>query len=102
MKLLEDVIREGRTTLSEYESKQILASYRIPVTIEELVGSVEDLIKAAAKIGYPVVMKGCSADIAHKTEKGLIRVDVRNDEEAASAFKEITAAMDGTEPAVLI
>lgn len=102
MKLLEDAIREGRTTLSEYESKQVLASYRIPVTIEELVDSVEDLFKAAAKIGYPVVMKGCSADIAHKTEKGLIRVDVRNDEEAASAFKEITAAMDGADRSVLV
>jgi acyl-CoA synthetase (NDP forming) len=102
MKLLEDAIREGRTTLSEYESKQVLASYRIPVTIEELVDNAEDLIKAAAKIGYPVVMKGCSADISHKTEKGLIRVDVRNDEEAASAFKEITAAMDGADRSVLV
>ena len=56
MKLLEDAIREGRTTLSEYESKQVLASYRIPVTIEELVNNAEDLIKAAAKIGYPVIL----------------------------------------------
>jgi len=102
MKLLEDAIREERTTLSEYESKQVLASYRIPVTIEELVDGAEDLIKAAGKIGYPVVMKGCSADISHKTERGLIRVDVRNDEEAASAFKEITAAMDGADKSVLV
>ena len=102
MKLIDDAIRQGRTTLSEFESKQVLASYRIPVTIEQLVDNAEDLIKAAAKIGYPVVMKGCSADISHKTEKGLIRVDVRNDEEASSAFKEITAAMDGAEKAVLV
>ena len=102
MKLIDNAIREGRTTLSEFESKQVLASYRIPITTEELVENAEDLIKAAAKIGYPVVMKGCSADISHKTEKGLIRVDVRNDEEAASAFKEITAAMDGADKAVLV
>jgi acetyl-CoA synthetase (ADP-forming) len=102
MKLIDEAIQQQRTTLSEFESKQVLASYRIPVTREELVDNAEDLIKAAAKIGYPVVMKGCSADISHKTEKGLIRVDVRNDEEASSAFKEITAAMDGAEPAVLI
>ena len=56
MKLIDDAIREGRTTLSEYESKQVLASYRIPVTIEELVDNAEDLIKAAAKIGYPVII----------------------------------------------
>lgn len=102
MKIINEAIREGRTTLSEYESKQVLASYRIPVTSEELVDNEEGLIKAAAKIGYPVVMKGCSADISHKTEKGLIRVDVRNDEEASSAFKEITAAMDVTDKAVLV
>jgi acetyl-CoA synthetase (ADP-forming) len=102
MKLLDDAIQQGRTTLSEYESKQVLASYRIPVTREELVDNVEDLFKAAAKIGYPVVIKGCSADISHKTEKGLIRVDVRNDEEASSAFKEITAAMDGADTSVLV
>ncbi len=102
MKLIDDAIREGRTTLSEFESKQVLASYRIPVTTEELVDNAEDLIKAAAKIGYPVVMKGCSADISHKTEKGLIRVDVRNDEEVSSAFKEISAAMDGAEKALLV
>ena len=102
MKLLDDAIQQGRTTLSEYESKQVLASYRIPVTREELVDNVEDLFKAAAKIGYPVVIKGCAADISHKTEKGLIRVDVRNDEEASSAFKEITAAMDGTDTSVLV
>ena len=102
MKLIDDAIQQGRTTLSEYESKQVLASYRIPVTREELVDNVEDLFKAAAKIGYPVVIKGCSADISHKTEKGLIRVDVRNDEEASSAFKEITAAMDGADTSVLV
>ena len=102
MKLLDDAIQQGRTTLSEYESKQVLAPYRIPVTREELVDNVEDLFKVAAKIGYPVVIKGCSADISHKTEKGLIRVDVRNDEEASSAFKEITAAMDGADTSVLV
>ena len=102
MKLIDEAIQQQRTTLSEFESKQVLASYRIPVTREELVDNAEDLIKAAAKIGYPVVMKGCSADISHKTEKGLIRVDVRNDEEAASTFKEITAAMDGADRSVLV
>ena len=102
MKLLDDAIQQGRTTLSEYESKQVLAPYRIPVTREELVDNVEDLFKVAAKIGYPVVIKGCSADISHKTEKGLIRVDVRNHEEASSAFKEITAAMDGADTSVLV
>ena len=102
MNLIDQAIKDGRTALSEYESKQILASYGIPVTQEELVIHPEDLSQAIHKIGYPLVIKGCAAEIAHKTEKGLIRMDVRNEDEARTAFKEITAAMDGLEKAVLV
>ena len=102
MKLIDQALKDGRTALSEYESKQVLASYGIPVTLEELVINPEDLSQAIQKIGYPLVMKGCDAEIAHKTEKGLIRMDVRNEDEARTAFKEITAAMDGAEKAVLV
>jgi acetyl-CoA synthetase (ADP-forming) len=103
MQIIDKALKEGRTTLTEYESKQVLASYNLPVTREELVSSPEDLLKAADQIGYPLVIKGCSADIAHKTETGLIRVDVRNDEEATEAFREIRAAMNGAgDGAVLV
>ena len=102
MKIIDTALNEGRSTLSEYESKQVLASYGIPVTPEELVINPEDLSQAIHKIGYPLVMKGCAAEIAHKTERGLIRLDVRNEDEARTAFKEITAAMDGAEKAVLV
>jgi acetyl-CoA synthetase (ADP-forming) len=103
MQIISNVLKEGRTTLTEYESKQVLASYNLPVTREELVSSLEDLLKAAQQIGYPLVIKGCSAEIAHKTETGLIRVDVRNDEEATIAFREISAAMNGAgDGAVLV
>ncbi len=102
MKLICQALKDGRTALSEYESKQVLASYGIPVTQEELVINPEDLSQAIHKIGYPLVMKGCAAEIAHKTERGLIRVDIRNEDEARTAFKEITAAMAGAPKAVLV
>jgi len=95
MQILDNALNEGRTTLTEYESKQVLASYGLPVTREELVNSPQDLLEAAGRIGYPLVIKGCSAEISHKTEKGLIRVDVRNDQEAAAAFDEISTSMNG-------
>ena len=95
MKLIDDALNEGRSRLSEYESKLVLASYGLPVTDEKLAKTPEELIKAAAKIGYPLVIKASSADIAHKTEKGLIRVDVRNNEEAKTAFNEIVEGMNG-------
>jgi len=102
LKLIDDALNEGRSQLSEYESKQVLASYGLPVTNEKLAKTHEELIKAAADIGYPLVIKACSADIAHKTEKGLIRVDIRNDEEALTAFEEIVASMNGAEKTVLV
>ncbi len=103
MEIIDKALKEERFTLTEYESKQVLASYNLTVTREELVSSPEDLLRAAGKIGYPLVIKGCSAEIVHKTEKGLIRVDVRNDQEATTAFREISAAMNGaSEGAVLV
>lgn len=102
MKNIERALKEGRTTLSEYESKQVLAEYQIPVTKEVLVDDAKALERAGQEIGYPVVLKGCSSDIAHKTEKGLIRVDIRNEEEANSAFEEIMGNMSGPEDAVLV
>ena len=102
MKNIERALKEGRSTLSEYESKQVLAEYQIPVTKEVLVDDAKALARAGQEIGYPVVLKGCSSDIAHKTEKGLIRVDIRNEEEASSAFEEIMGNMSGPEDAVLV
>lgn len=102
MNLIDRALKEGKTALSEFESKQVLASYGIPVTREELITAPEDFSEAVRKIGYPLVMKGCAAEIAHKTEEGLIRVDVRNENEARTAFDEIMAAMQGNDKAVLV
>jgi len=96
MEIIAKALKEGRTTLSEYESKQVLSSYGIPVTREVLVNDLQRLKAAASEIGYPLVLKGCSSDIAHKTEKGLIRVDIRNEEEARSAFEEIMGHMSAS------
>jgi len=102
MKIIEKAIKEGRTALSEHESKQVLAAYQIPITREVLVDNAEDLLKAAQEIGYPLVLKGCSAEISHKTEKGLIKVDIRSDGEAREAFDKITTDMGGNENSVLV
>ena len=102
MEIIEKAVGEGKTTLSEYDSKKILEAYQIPVTKEALVEDVKDLPKAASEIGYPLVLKGCSSGVAHKTEKGLIRVDIRNEDEATAAFDEIMVGMEGKEKAVLV
>jgi acetyl-CoA synthetase (ADP-forming) len=100
--ILEKALREGRKTLSEYESKDFLKSYGIPVTREILVRSREECMKAAHAIGYPLVLKGCSPSLAHKTEKGMVRVDVRSEQEAVLAFEELTSRMEGNGKDILV
>jgi acetyl-CoA synthetase (ADP-forming) len=100
--ILEKVLREGRKTLSEYESKDFLKSYGIPVTREMLVRSREDCLQAAQAIGYPLVLKACSPDLAHKTEKGLVKVDIRSEQEALLAFDDLASRMEGKETPILV
>jgi acetyl-CoA synthetase (ADP-forming) len=102
MKVIEEALKQGRTKLSEYESKQVLGHYEIPITREIQVDTSSDLLKGAHDIGYPLVLKGCSPEIAHKTEKNLIRVDIRNDDEATFAFSEIMESMKGSGGSVLV
>ncbi len=102
MEIIENALKRGQTTLSEYESKSILASYQIPVTKEIMVETSDEVITAAHEIGYPVVMKGCSPEITHKTEKGLIRTDIRDDREALDAFNDIKAGMNGIKGAATL
>lgn len=100
--IINGALQEGRTALSEYEAKQVLGIYGIPVTREILAENKKTLNEAIKKIGYPLVMKGCSSEIAHKTEKGLIFVDVRTPREALTAFDQIKAGMKGYTGAVLV
>lgn len=102
VKIIHEALRKGHKTLSEYESKQVLAAYDISVTKEILLKDKNHLEKAVAKIGWPLVMKGCSAEIAHKTEKGLIHVDIRNIKEAKKAFNEIIAGLKGFDGGALV
>ena len=101
MKIIKKALEEGQSTLSEYESKQVLSAYGIPVTKELLVNDPKGFTSAARKIGYPLVLKGCASEIAHKTEKGLIKVDLRNEEEGTSAFEEIRTLI-GTDAGILV
>jgi acyl-CoA synthetase (NDP forming) len=100
--IIEKAQEEGRTSLSEYESKNLLRFYGIPVTREILVKDHGEFLKAAAEIGYPLVIKACSPDVTHKTERNLVRVDIRNSEEAGSAFEDLMSRMEGENKTLLV
>jgi acetate---CoA ligase (ADP-forming) len=73
------------TALNEVESKSLLRAYDIPLPQEYLV-SLTEAIDAAHRIGFPVVLKGVSAAIPHKSEAGLVRLDCRDDEAVKAAL----------------
>lgn len=100
--IINTALTQGRKTLSEYEAKQVLAAYGVPVNKEILVNDAKGLAEAEATIGFPLVMKGCAADIAHKTEQNLVRLDVRDTKEAATVFDELMAAMGEGDNGVLV
>jgi len=97
MKIIEEAVKKGQKNLSEYDSKRLLAEYDIPVTSEKLVTSADEAVSFANEIGYPVVLKGCGAELTHKTEKGVVRVGLKTDDDVREAFDAIKAveAMDG-------
>ncbi|MBW1899788.1 MAG: acetate--CoA ligase family protein [Deltaproteobacteria bacterium] len=96
MSTLKTLLQDGGRNLSEYESKKVLASYNIPVTNEMILSDAGDLKEAAAKIGYPMVLKACSSEIVHKTEKGLVQTGITNLNEAKSAYDFIIDGMKKT------
>src|ERR1700722_18072688 len=79
------------TMLNEADSLALLAARGIPVVPHRLCRSRAEAVAAFAAIGGPVAVKGCSADIAHKSELGLVKLGVRTREEAG----EIWAQMEG-------
>jgi acyl-CoA synthetase (NDP forming) len=78
--------------LSEHEAKAILTAYGIPVTRDILVTGAAEAARAAATFGGPVVMKACSPAIAHKTERGLVRLGVSSPTEARRVYRELVEA----------
>jgi acetate---CoA ligase (ADP-forming) len=85
-------------TMTERASKAALAAYGIRVTREALATDLAAAEAAAAKIGYPVALKIESPDIPHKTEAGVVRLNIRNAADLHRAYEEITAAAERVEP----
>lgn len=89
MDVIETALREGRTVLSEHESKEVLRAYGIPVTKEREACDEEGFREALAEIGFPLVIKASGPTFSHKTERGLVLIDIRNEQDAMAAFKKI-------------
>jgi len=86
------VSSEQTSTLSESDSKLLLATYNIPFAPEKKTGSVGEAVAAAEQLGYPVVVKLGGDNIAHKTERGLVRLRLNNADAVSEAATSLLAA----------
>lgn len=102
MKILNKALSENRFVLTEYEAKKVLAEYGIPTSKEILVDSETAFMEAVRNIGFPMVIKGCDPEIVHKSEKDLIRTDIRYEREAVAAFHDIWPRITGVSGGILV
>lgn len=76
-------------SLNEVQSKKLLKSYGVPVVQETVALSIEETVAQAGIIGFPVVIKGLGTKLTHKTERGLVKLNLRSLEEVQRACLEI-------------
>lgn len=82
--------KAGRRMINEYDAKRMLAAYGVAVTREARVTTGAEAAQTARKIGYPVVLKAVSDEFAHKTELGLVAVNLKDENELSRAFARLS------------
>jgi acyl-CoA synthetase (NDP forming) len=92
--LIRKAKQEERTALTEAESKQLLRHYNVPVVDEVVVTDFDEAISHAEAKGFPVVLKGLGARLTHKTERGLVKLNLKSSEDVRNAAIDIIKAAD--------
>ncbi|HME52899.1 MAG TPA: acetate--CoA ligase family protein [Candidatus Lokiarchaeia archaeon] len=101
--LFQTCFDEQRNTLTEYESKLVLEEIGVAIPRQELVDASEDeVISAAEKIGYPVVLKLITEDISHKSDVGAVKLDIKNDDELKEAVAALLAIETAKTPKISV
>jgi acyl-CoA synthetase (NDP forming) len=84
---------EGRTVLTEVESKEFLKPAGINIIDTKLATSKEEAISISRQLGFPVVLKIASPDIVHKSDAGGVRVGLNNAKQVGKAYDQILPAI---------
>ncbi len=89
--LIEKAKSSASSTLNEADSKRLLAAYGVPVVAERIADDASDAARLAREIGLPVVLKALGARLTHKSERGLVRLNLATEEQAERAARELVA-----------
>jgi acetyltransferase len=96
-KIIRAARADGRTLLTEFESKQVLSAYGIPIVETRIAETEADAVKRADEIGYPVVLKLHSTTITHKTDVGGVQLNLKDAEAVRSAYRRIESSVQEKE-----
>jgi acyl-CoA synthetase (NDP forming) len=96
--VIEEAKKQGRSVLTEIESKRILDEAGIPVAKTQLAETADQAARIAGDIGLPVVLKIVSPDVTHKSDVGGVRVGLESPADVKAAFDEIVAAVKQRQP----
>lgn len=91
--ILDGVLQRGRTLLTEWESKRVLAACGIPTVETRLAGDEDEAVRQARDLGFPVVVKLHSETITHKTDVGGVELDLPDEAAVRAAYRRIRAAV---------
>ena len=91
--IIDAVRAEGRTLLTEVESKDLLAAYGIPITETVVAPTPDEAVAAADRIGYPVVVKLYSHTISHKTDVGGVQLNLKDAAAVRHAYDAIQTSV---------
>ena len=89
---------EGRTVLTEIESKKLIKQAGISVTDTELATSKEEALAISQRLGFPVVLKIASPDVVHKSDAGGVQVGLKTATQVGKAYDEILKAIKQKHP----
>ncbi|MHB0981530.1 MAG: acetate--CoA ligase family protein [Thermoleophilia bacterium] len=92
----------GHSSLDESSAKALFSAYGIAVTPGRVVEEIAEALIAAHELGFPVVMKGMSRDILHKTDAGLVVLDVDDDEAVHAGYQTLQRRGEGKLDGVLV
>jgi acetyl-CoA synthetase (ADP-forming) len=92
----------GAGMLSETQAKSLFTAYGIACPAESIVPTAEAAVAAANSIGYPVVLKGVTATVVHKSDAGLVRLGLQNDAELRAAFAAVAANLPEASPVLVV
>lgn len=87
--LINNALESGKNALLEDDAKKILKEFGIPVVKEYRTSDEDEAVMAAYEIGFPVVVKAMGTTLAHKTEKGLVRVGLTDEDEVRTAVNSL-------------